>query len=232
MNSEKLSDVLQDYIDEGFVEIIDLRGKNFTQKRFFIKSFEAFKSKCRWMLYFDVDEYLEFVNKNTTINDYLSQDRFIKCKVIKVNWVLFNNEDLLYYDNRSLHERFTKPSYIKSQVRTVKSIIRNDSKINPWKKAVPHEPAPGLYSCNSIGKYSPFNNGRIYPPILNYCYLKHYHYKSVEEFGYKIKKGFNGVPYNIDFKIKIYFQHNKYSKNKVKILEKILNKNFSWLHNK
>ena len=117
-----------------------------TQKKFFIKSFEVFKSKCKWMLYFDVDEYLEFVNKNITINNYLSQDRFNKCNVIKVNWVLFNNEDLLYYDNRTLQERFTKPT----AVETVKSIIINDSRINPWIKAWPHEPGKGLFNFKQL----------------------------------------------------------------------------------
>ena len=230
LNSEKLSDVLQDYIDEGFVEIMDLRGKGFTQKKFFQYSFEKLKSKCKWMLYFDVDEYLEFVNKSITINDYLSQDRFNKCEVIKINWVMYKNEDLLYYDNRSLQERFKTPTYFKTQVRTVKSIIRNDSRRNPWLIFVPHEPAKGLNSCNSIGEYSPFSGGMIYPPILSYCYLKHYNYKSVEEYGLKIKKGFDGAPYDVIFKIKSYFEKNKYSKEKVEIFEKILNYNFSWLH--
>jgi hypothetical protein len=37
------------------------------------------------MLYFDVDEYLEFVDKKININDYLFQDRFNKYEVIKIN---------------------------------------------------------------------------------------------------------------------------------------------------
>jgi hypothetical protein len=232
LNSEKISDVLKDYIDEGYIEILDIREQHFTQKYFFEYSFDKFKSKCKWMLYFDVDEYLEFVDDSITINDYLSQDRFRKCEVIKINWVMYINENLLYYENRPLKERFIVPTYIKEDVRTIKSIVRSNSRRNPWiRNSAPHEPAPGLYSCDSIGNYSPYNNGSLYPPILSYCYLKHYHYKSVEEYAYKINKGlYNGTKFNVNEKIKVYFERNNYSKEKVKLFEKILNKTFKWLH--
>ena len=62
------------------------------------------------MIYFDIDEYLEFVNKSKTINEYLSEDRFKKCEVIKINWLMFNDNNLIYYDNRTLQERFTEPN--------------------------------------------------------------------------------------------------------------------------
>jgi hypothetical protein len=100
LNSEKLSDVLQDYIDEGYIEIFDIKEQHFTQTYFFKFTFDKYKSKCKWMLYFDIDEYLEFVDKKITINDYLSQDRFNKCEVIKINWVMYINENLLYYENK------------------------------------------------------------------------------------------------------------------------------------
>jgi hypothetical protein len=232
LNSEKISDVLQDYIDEGYVEILDVREKNFTKMYFFASSFDKYKSKCKWMLYFDIDEYLEFVDKKITINDYLSQDRFNKCEVIKINWVMYINDDLLYYDNRTLKERFQTPTYVKEDVRTVKSIVRNDSKRNPWiRKSGPHEPASGLYSCNSIGNYSPYHYGQLYPPILSYCYIKHYCYKSIEEYALKLKKGLsNGRKFDIDKMIKTYFERNNYSDAKLELFEKMLNKTFKWLH--
>ena len=233
LNSEKISDVLQDYINEGYIEILDIREQYFTQKYFFEFSFDKYKSKCKWMLYFDIDEYLEFVDKKITINDYLSQDRFNKCEIIKINWVMYINDDLLYYDNRPLEERFPTPTYVKEDVRTVKSIVRNDSRRNPWiRNSAPHEPASGLNSCDSIGHYSPYHHGMLYPPILSYCYIKHYHYKSVEEYALKIKKGiYNGTKFNINKKIKVYFERNNYSKVKVKLFEKMLNKKFKWLYN-
>ena len=232
LNGENISDILQDYIEEGFIEIFDIREQHFTQKYFFEMSFDKYKSKCKWMLYFDVDEYLEFVDKKVTINNYLSQERFNKCEAIKINWVMYKNEDLLYYDKRPLKERFTTPTYVKEDVRTVKSIVRNDSRRNPWvRNSAPHEPARGLYTCDSLGNYSPYHHGSLYPPILSYVYLKHYHYKSVEEYARRIKIGrFNGTKFDINKKIKMYFERNKYSKIKVELFEKLLNKSFKWLH--
>ena len=135
---------------------------------------------------------------------------------------MYINDDLLYYDNRSLKERFPTPTYVKKDVMAVKSIVRNDSRRNPWaRRSAPHEPARGLYSCDSLGNYSPYNYGMLYPPALSYCYLKHYHYKSVEEYAFKLKKGmYNGTKFNINKKIKVYFERNKYSKIKVELFEK------------
>lgn len=232
LNGEKISDVLQDYIDEGFVEIFDIREQNYTQGSFFEYSFDKYKSKCKWLLYFDVDEYLEFVDKNVTINDYLSQERFNKCEVIKINWVMYKNESALYYENKSLKERFPTPTYIMEDVRTVKSIVRNDSSRNPWLRYTsPHEPPRGLYTCNSLGEDCPYNGGVIYPPVLSYCYIKHYHYKSAEEWVSRIKKGLpNGEKHNVEDRVRSYFERNNYSEIKVKYFEKMFNRTFDWLH--
>lgn len=154
--------------------------------------------------------YLEFIDKTMKINNYLSQERFNKWEIIKVNWVIYINEDLVYYDNRTLKERFPTPTYIREDVRTVKTIVRNDSKRNPWiKNSSPHEPAPGLYSCNSIGDSSPYNFGMIDPPILSYLYV--------------------GGKYNIRDRIDFYFQRFKFTKEKLELLEKILNQTFDRL---
>ena len=79
---------MQDYIYEGYIEIFDIREQLFTEPYFCKFIFDKDKSKCKWILYFDIDEYLEFVDKKIAINDYLSQYRFNKFEVIKINWVM------------------------------------------------------------------------------------------------------------------------------------------------
>ena len=70
---------------------------------------------------------------------------------------MYINENLLYYENRPLKERFLIPTFLKEDIRTVKSIVRSDWKRNPWvKDSGPHEPESGLYSCYSVGNYSPY----------------------------------------------------------------------------
>ena len=58
-NTEKLSDVVQDYISNGTVEIIELFGSDFGLAEFYNITYERYKAKCNWFVFFDFDEYLE-----------------------------------------------------------------------------------------------------------------------------------------------------------------------------
>jgi hypothetical protein len=53
LNDEKISDVLQDYIDKGIVEVIDARGKNLSHVGFYQQSLVNLNNTCKWILYFD-----------------------------------------------------------------------------------------------------------------------------------------------------------------------------------
>ena len=109
LDVEPLSDVLKDYIIKGYVDIIDIRGKNVNQTIFYNYAFNLAKDKCKWLSFFDFDEHLEFTDKNMTIQKYLSQDIFNKCDVVKIHWLMFYDNELIYYDNRTLKERFPIP---------------------------------------------------------------------------------------------------------------------------
>ena len=64
-NTEKLSDILQDYISNGTVNIIKMFGSTLGQSEFGQIIYEKYKSRCGWFLYFDFDEYLKiFFKKN------------------------------------------------------------------------------------------------------------------------------------------------------------------------
>ena len=149
-------DILKNYIIDGYIEIINIRGKNISQILFFQNTFDKYKNECNWIAYFDIDEYLEFVDKNITINEFLSDNKFKRCQAIKINWLMFNDNELIYYDNRPLQERFTKAYYYINDTRTVKTIVRGNIYKNPWiDSAAPHEPSKKIKSCNSLGKFSP-----------------------------------------------------------------------------
>ena len=231
-NSEKVSDILKDYIEEGYVEILDIREKNFTQGAFFKYTFDIYKRKCEWLAYFDVDEYLEFTDKKLTINKYLSQGKFRKCEVIKFNWLMYYDNDLIYYDNRTLQERFKKPKFFENDMRTIKCIVRGKIKRNAWiNNSGPHETPPGLKECDSLGNFSPYGGGILYPPNYNYAYLKHYSVKSTEEFGYKIIKGlYNGEKFDLENRVDYYFAYNNFTYEKLSLLEKIFNRTFLKFH--
>ena len=86
-------------------------------------------------------------------------------------------------------------------------------------------------SCSSYGKIispsSPFN----YPPEYKNAYLKHYSFKSFEEYCYKIKRARSDMT-SIENKnfiislIKYLYSQNKRNKEKIKILKKVFKKDF------
>ena len=215
-NTEQLSDVLQDYIDKGYVDIIDVRGKNWTLIQYFQYSLEKYKHTCKWMAFYDFDEYLEFVDKNMTIKDYLSLDIFNKCDVIKIHWLMFFDNGLLHYDNRTLKERFPKPTYNCFMNKFHKSIVRGrDYNGTMWTKETGvHQPNETLvYGCNEIGNRVYDTHGILTSPIYKYGYIKHYSWKSIEEFGQKLLRGYdNGGKYNFNSKVEEFFRYNEFTK--------------------
>ena len=127
LGTEKLSDVLQDYINNGTVDIIDHIGEGISQSGYYGEVYEKYKNKCKWISFFDFDEYLLMhfeEGKNISVQEFLSNEIYSKCESIEINWVLYGDNDLVYYDNRPSIERFTRPNYKEWANMFVKSIVR------------------------------------------------------------------------------------------------------------
>ena len=236
-NIEKLSDVTQDYVKSGILDIIEVFGLPFGESEFFGILYEKYKRKCSWISFFDADEYLRMYsedNKLVSIKQYLSNPIFEKCESISINWLMYSDNNLLYYDNRSVLERFTSPLYNHRENRLVKSIVRgNLNKLIFSKGKSNHVPNKKLHICNSKGKiikrYSAFF---VKPPLLKYVYLMHYTTKTVEEYIKKIKRGTNSnIPYNINERIKKFFSLNNFTEEKLKMFEKAFNMTFPQFRN-
>ena len=237
LDGEKISDVLQDYIDKGIITVKDFRGKNIGQSEYYQYELVNLKNICKWIIYFDIDEFLEFKDKNMTIKEYLSLENFNKCEVIKIHWLVYYDNDLVYYDNRPLEQRFTKPNEKSFDNKFHKSIVRvKDYNITMWENnSSPHQPNESLtYSCDATGRYSKQRPGILGTPNYKYCYLKHFSGKSVEEIAWKILRGgHRGIPYNYNQRLAIvdnFFKHNKVTEEKISILEKKLNMTFPIYH--
>ena len=121
MNSEKISDMI-DFQYKDFIEICEAKKLNISnQPQAFTDCYEKYKSIFDWFLMVDMDEYL-YIKKNR-LKNYLLKRVFNKCDFIKFHWVFPNDNNHLYYENKSLFERFKGP-YIKSIF--IKSIIRGN----------------------------------------------------------------------------------------------------------
>ena len=184
IDGEKLEDIIQKEIDEGFISIINYRGgKRDSQIKAYIDCYRKNNKNYGWLSFFDVDEFLEIKPKGIKIQEFLDNKRYINCENIKINWLSYSDDDKLYYENKPVQERFKTALYNNTFNKHIKSTIRGNLSTNYWKGAFnPHTGANNYNCCSSSGKQiskgSPYN----IPYDFKYGYLKHYRTKSIEEY--------------------------------------------------
>jgi len=231
-NTEKLSDVLQDYINNGTVDIIEIFGDSYGQG-FYNTLYKKYRTRCKWLSFFDFDEYLVMhfeESRNITVQEFLARSLFRNCDAIEFNWLMYTDNNLLYYDNRTLLERFTEPNYKNYANRFVKSIVRGNLKTPIFRNSV-HQPNKFVRLCNSLGKPADYYPDCLIPPIYKYGYLIHFNTKSAEEYAKKIVRGYPGGYHESPRKrVDLFFKHNKFNKEKLKVFEDFFNMTFDKYH--
>ncbi len=234
-NDEKFEVVLKDYIDIGFVEIFDYRGIVAAQ----IGAFE----NCRknnykifdWLIFYDMDEFLYLRNFNK-ISDFLNQKKFNKCQSIQLNWFVHTDNNLLYYDNRSLMERFPEKDKKWKGMKiggteVIKSILKGHLDV---KIIDNHFLNFNLVSCDGFGNIKSVQNIKTNESDHYYYYIDHYWSKSTEEFVNKILKGDAMLGHNNTFtqfntmrRINMYFSINNITEDRINYIENKTNLNLS-----
>ena len=232
VGDEKFEEVLSKQISNNFVEIINYRGyrgkRQSPQLDAFIDCYEKNKNNYDWLSFFDFDEFLE-LNKSRNIKDYLSNKKFKKCSNIKINWLMFSDNNLLYYENIPLQKRFTTPLYHDYANIIIKSTIKGNLKFNYWRSMDnPHSSSNYLTSCNSMGNITDSTTFYSSPSNHEYSYLKHYPTKTIEEYCNKIKKGRADLLIKLNNKtlenyFNYFFERNKKTKNKIEYFKKTFN---------
>ena len=236
INDERFQKVLLNYISDDFVTIIDYRGfrgkNNHPQFDAYFDCYQKNYKNYDWLSFFDFDEFLELKN-NVTIKQYLSDPIFNKCQNIKINWLFYSGNDNVYYENKSLLERFPKPLLNDSSNVSTKSITRGKLRINYWYITPnPHTTSLPYISCNSVGKIMTRRYFRKChynsPPNYERAALRHYATKSIEEFCKKIKRGYpdqkvdinkNYLKGNFDY----YFERNNITDEKLAFIKEFFN---------
>ena len=223
-NDERFDLVLKDYINNGLVEIIDFRGKIGPQ----MKAMED----CRkhnykifdWLIFYDMDEFI-FLRNFSSIKDFLNQNIFNKCQRIQLNWFFHTDNNLLYYDNRSLIERFPEKKIIYRGKKLgnstlIKSILKGgiDIKIEGI-----HVLNPSLIACDGFGNIKKIKGMATDKPDYYYNYIDHYWSKSTEEFVNKLMRG-DGILgkktlSNNMHRIRLYFSYNNITKERINYIE-------------
>ena len=124
-----------------------------------------------------------------TIKKFLNNKIFKSCQNVKINWIIYTNNNALYYENKTLKERFTNPDYKNPNNKHIKSTIRGNLPINYWYNMKnPHSSTNKFISCSSSGKRVSSSSPFVSPPDYKNSFLKHYRFKSFEEYCNKIKR--------------------------------------------
>ena len=235
-NNDPDTEKIIDIVDSSYknkVSIYETLKKNITnQARAFTDCYKNNKKFYNWFLMVDMDEFLFIVN-DTLIN-YLNRSIFDSCDIINFHWVSATDNNLIYYDNRSLFERFKSP-YINSQF--IKSIVRgNITNLRYGVHSPTFSPEKNI-TCNNEGKkinYTKISIEYSYPINIKNAYIIHFRYKSTEEFINKYKRGYSNWFENRTKKflngiLRDYFQLNKKTPEKINFIEKELNLNLSFM---
>ena len=224
-NDERFEEVIKDYIDKGFVKILNWRGQNKTMLRIWKDCYLQNYKYFDWLLFFDLDEYINLKNYEN-IKPFLIEKKFVNCSKIYLNWVIHTDNNLLYYDNRTLHERFPilEPNARINNTNynaSVKTILRGH--IPNLKFTVMHIFDRSIKGCNAYGILQDLNiwDYMSNPDLQNY-YIDHYYSKLVEEFIEKINKGDVFFENKTSFKmhrIKRFFNINDITLEKIDYIE-------------
>ena len=240
IDGENFEEVISDYINKGFVEIINFRGERSPQIKIFNDCHKKNYKNFKWLIFFDMDEFI-FLKNYKNIKDYLNNKKFNKCQVIHLNWV-FHTDNNLLHDNRSLSMRFPeREKSIRGQkvggILGIKSILKGNIDINI---TCLHKISSKLIGCDGFGNLQEIKGITTNKSDLYYYYIDHYYSKSTEEFINKLMRGsaadknaFNKSDINPKLnRIKVYFSINEITSKKVKYIENITKLNLSLYRNK
>lgn len=179
---EHFEDVLQDYIDQGFVIVENYRDQVKPQMRGYTEMYAKYKNDYDWIAFFDFDEFF-ILQKHNDISEYLSLFPS-DCQAILINWLCMTDNNLVKYDPRPLMERFTEAMPLDKCVQYnfpdnchVKSIIRGGLDIAFGGN--PHTTDTPLIAYNASGvrcENRPWQ-------LMDYriALLKHFTTKTIEE---------------------------------------------------
>lgn len=109
-DGERFEEVIEDYIDSGFVEVEDFRGQKYAQYPAYEHCYEKYGKDYDWIAFFDIDEYFTICTPAWKVSDFLGQKIFENYDSIKFNWLCYGDNDLVEPDySIPVYKRFLKP---------------------------------------------------------------------------------------------------------------------------
>ena len=219
-DGEHYNKILEPEIASGKVEIVDIRGKSGYQNKSYQESYAKHKDEDGWIFFIDVDEFLVLENE-TDIHKFLERECFKKFNQIHFNWMTMSDNDLVRNDGRLMMTRFTQPINNGTEPagctmnRHIKCAVRLGS-VSSANINCPHYVTNIIPVCDATG--NPLQNGPFnYSPDYSEAYIKHFHYKTIEEFvTNKMTKGFADFQRKSSEPFQDFFEKNRMTVEKTK----------------
>ena len=231
VDGEKLEEVVNDFINNGLIEVSDWRGKNRELISMMDDCYQKNYQNYDWLIFYEVDEYVHLKNY-TNIKNFLNEERFNNCSKIYLNWVFHTDNNLIHYDNRSVQERFPEtepiPENKQGYHNFIKTIIRGH--LQNIKIDCVHRLVRDMVGCNGYGKEAATRLFRMIEQDFENYYIDHYFCKSVDEFIDKLNRGDAIRGQDDGFKVGTfgnYFGYNNMTIEKVEYVENRTNLNLS-----
>ena len=227
-DEERFDTVLGDWIEDGFVEILNYRDKAGVQRDAYEEVYARYGSKYRWMAFFDFDEFLTIpcgkaqgTAADFDVHELMRNYDGYDC--VLFNWQCYGENGLVRDDGRDLRERFTEPLPFDLSVQYagmpendhVKCVVRGGlPRVQFYLN--PHVPSNRMRCCDSCGE--PCEQKAFHKYDFSVAYLRHYITKTAEEwFSNKWQKG-TGNKENIEaFRSKYaerFFKYNEWTQEK------------------
>ena len=195
---EYFEDVINDYISQGIVDIINYRNRTICQLSAYQDCYDRYGKEYDWILFIDCgDEYL-YMEGFTNIKAFLNQEKFNNYEIIHINLLTYGDNNLVIYDGKKLCERFTEPikplnftkSYSFPENDHISSIVRGKLPKVVW-NSTPHTPSNALRCCDAAGKPQQSTSPFIHPYDFTFAHFKHYTTKTIQEYlGVKSMRGY------------------------------------------
>lgn len=222
---ERIEDAIGDYVESGFVDIVDYRGRQVCQIQAYDECYKRHGGEYDWIAFFDCDEFLTFAEGGPAgLEEALSWSGYDGYDAVCVNWMLFTDGGMIEDDGRPVVERFTEPVKFRFEGNkgimclndVLKAIVRGG--LEDVRFLTPHSFNSELKTCNNVGEPTDHKHGR-YPYNYDRMYLRHYQCKTISEFLWKVGRGYPDQPnvtdeYNVRIR-SLFFGQNKVTREKL-----------------
>lgn len=184
IDGEHIEDVIGDYVEQKFVEIIDYRGRRQSQFDAYTDCYGRYWREYDWLMFFDIDELLHIVKNpfDRNVKKFLSHALFKNYNAIKICWKCLTDGGMLKVENDDyrMFDRFKEVADVDNKHnKYAKTILRGGIGRVFWEGA--HHPSGPLVVCDTVGRPAKLSN-RFDQPVWANAVLLHYKFKTIEEY--------------------------------------------------